>query len=387
MSIHSSHRPRHRESFPAPPNPGIYRHIAYGFVGITVVIVVAALWLSSVHATVTLTADRERTSVDASVDVARVPGQGQLPGRVVQGVFEKIQEAQVGAGGRQVDTVAVGRVRISNNYSANQALVKTTRLLTADGRLYHIDSTVNVPSQGTVDVDAYADKPGPLYEFSQKTTFTIPGLSSSLQKWIMAESLSPFAGGSKTVKVLTQEDIDAAGKTLEVAILDQAKQTLKAEAADSRFTNAVYLVKRIDAKTSVPVGKEADNFLLSVKLDVTGVFYAKGDMDALIKQRLEERIPEGRDVVSYDPEGVEFSVSRVDATQETATIAARAQMQTKLTDKSPSVDTGAILGLPIDEAETKLEQIDGISSARITVRPSWVSRLPTQKDRITVKVE
>ena len=241
MPIHSAHRRQHREPFPAPPSPAVYRNIAYTFVALTVIIVFAALWFSSVRATVTVKASRTPVVVEASVDVARAPSEGQLPGRVVQGVFEKIQEFNVGehASTASVDAIATGRVRITNNYSKPQPLIRTTRLLTADGRLYRIDATVTVPSKGTVDVDAYADKPGPSYALRSGTTFSIPGLAESLQKWITAESITAFEGGSKTIKVLTQGDVDNARHELELAVLEQAKKTLAAEVSDARFSDAV----------------------------------------------------------------------------------------------------------------------------------------------------
>lgn len=388
MPIHSAHRPRHRESFPAPPSPALYRNIAYTFVGITVLIVVAALWFSSVKATVVVKAVREPVSVDVSVDVAHNPGQGQLPGRVVQGVFEKIQEFPVGAGGTSVDSIATGKVRITNGYSKAQPLVKTTRLITADGRLYRINDTVNVPAGGTVDVDAYADKPGAQFEFTEKTSFTIPGLAESLQKLITAQSIAPFKGGTKTIKALSQADIDAGSKQLQDAVVAQAKQTLFAEVADGRFTESAYLVKNVEPpKTSVQVGQQADTFLLSLKLDVTGVFYSGDDMSALVKERVGQRVPEGRDIVSYDPDKTTFTVTSADAKNEKASVDVNASVQTKFSASSPTFPLDAILGLPIDEAESKLKQTDGIQDASITVSPSWVRRLPTQKDHVTVKVE
>ncbi|HWR00005.1 MAG TPA: hypothetical protein VN397_04140 [Candidatus Methylomirabilis sp.] len=388
MSIHSAHRRHHREPFPAPPSPGIYRKIAYTFVALTVIIVVAALWFSSVRATVTIKAAREASNVEASVEVARSPSQGQLPGRVVQGVFEKIQEFNVtGQGAKAEDTVVTGKVRIINNYSKDQPLVKTTRLLTSDGRLYRINATVNVPSKGSVEVEAYSDKPGKQYEITGKTSFTIPGLSESLQKWIYAESAGSLVGGQRTVKSLTAGDVDAAEKELEKAVLDQAKKTLLAEVGDGRFTEAVYLVKTIDKKSNVKLGEEADRFLMSLKLDVTGVFYPKTDMESLVRERINERTPEGRSIVSYEPGKTVFSVSQVDVKNERATVTLKAEVTTKLSDKSPNLTKDLILGLPIDEAETKLEAVEGVEAASITVRPSWVRRLPTLKDHVTFRIE
>lgn len=388
MAITSAHRKRHREPFPAPPNPTIYRNIAYAFVALTLVIVFVSLWLSSVRATVTIVAAREPLMVEASVDVARDPRQGQIPGRVVQGVFEKVQEYPVRAHeGTAVDAAATGRVRITNRYSRVQPLVKVTRLLTSDGKLYRIDDTVTVPAGGSVEVGAYADQPGKAFELEEGVRMTIPGLAESLQGLIYAESITPFTGGTRTVSVLTQQDVDAAKEQLQKDILAQARKTLMAEVGDASFSESAYLVKVVDAKTNIDVGEEVDRFLLSMKLDVTGVFYPKADLEALLRDRLDDRIPEGRDVVNYDRAEMEFSVGSVDVKNETASVAVAAYVDTKLGTDSPAIAKDVILGLPISEAEARLERLEGIESVHITVRPSWVRRLPRLKDHITVRVE
>lgn len=389
MVIQSAHRKRHREPFPAPPNPTIYRNIAYVFVALTLIIVFVSLWLSSVRATVVITAMREPMLIEASVDVAREPREGQIPGRVVQGVFEKVQEFPVSAReGTAVDMPATGRVRITNGYSRDQPLVKVTRLLASDGALYRIDDTVVVPAGGSVEVGAYADKPGASFELEKAgVRFTIPGLAESLQTHIYAESVTPFTGGTRTVSVLTDADVAAATDELQKAIVMTAQKTLRAEAGDASFSESAYLVKVLETNTNIAVGEETDRFLLSLKLDVTGVFYPKEDLNALLQDRLSDRVPEGREVVDYAGAETEFSVGSVDVKSETASVNVAAYVDTKLGTNSPVIAKEVILGLPISEAEARLEDLEGIESVQITVRPSWVRRLPRLKDHITVKVE
>lgn len=378
---------RPREAFPAPPSPGIYKKIAYSFVALTLLVVFAALWFSSVRATVSVRVTREPTQVSADVSVARAPGEDQLAGRVVQGVFEKIQEFGVQEGqGKSVEGTSKGTVRLYNTSGSDQPLVKTTRLLTSDGRLYHISDGVTVPAKGTVDVDAYADAPGKSFDFDQKKKMTVPGLSESRQQSVYAENITAFTGGESLVRVLTKADIDAAGKVLEDAILAQARQALQAEVSDGRFTEAVYVVKRTEEKTDVQVGEEANSFLMSMKLDVTGVYYNKTDLQALVREKVQSKVPEGRVIASRDPTRMDFSVESADAGSEMATIRVTAEILTKITDTS-IISKDDIVGLPVLDAERLLEQKNGIEKATITVRPGWVRRLPTLHDHITIKLE
>ncbi len=205
-------------SFPTPPRPSVYRNIAYTFIGFTVVIVLAVVWLSSVHAEIVVKVKRETASLDTKVTVAKQTSPGQIPGRVVQGVFEKIQEFSVKAEATSTEPVATsssmipsppsstasptaspsnesvlakGTVRIVNHYAKSQTLVKTTRLLTSDGKLYRIDKQVVIPSGGEASVGVYADQVGAAFAIGP-TKFTIPGLWIDLQKLIYAVSDQPF---------------------------------------------------------------------------------------------------------------------------------------------------------------------------------------------------
>ncbi len=94
-------------------------------------------------------------------------------------------------GNDQLNLQAQGKVRITNTDSVPLTLVKTTRLLTSDGKLYRLAQTVIVPAQGQIIADAYADQNGSLYAIGP-STFSVPGLPASLQSYVAVSSESAF---------------------------------------------------------------------------------------------------------------------------------------------------------------------------------------------------
>jgi hypothetical protein len=368
---------------------GIYKKIAYSFVGVTILIIFTALWFSSVKATVTVTAKREPTNVSVDVDIAKVPKENELPGRVVQSVFEKTDSYKATSGeGKKVTGVSEGTVRISNRNSTAQPLVVKTRLLAADGRLYRIDDSVTVPAGGSVDVGAYADEEGGAYDFADAKSFTIPGLSESMQKLVTAKSMTPFEGGEQTIHVVAESDIAAAEESLKKVALDEAKTALAKEVSDPRFPDTVFITNTVERNTSAQVGDTAEDFLMSVKTNVAGVFYSRADLDALVRERVKDRVPTGREFASVGAEGmrVSYAVSMTDTANERARLTATADVQTKPTTADNLVSKEAIAGLSLDEAASKIRNMPGVEDVEITIRPSWVKRLPTLKDHIVVKV-
>lgn len=414
-------------SFPTPPRPHVYRKIAYTFIAFTVVIVLAVLWLSSARAEITVKAKRDTVSLDGIAEVAKTPIAGQIPGRVVQGVYEKIQEFAVNDTTASTTTssgtttlsapttapsvsapnqqlVAKGTVRIINKYSRSQTLVKTTRLLTADGKLYRIDKTVTVASNQEVSVGVYADQPGVEYAIGP-TRFTIPGLWIDLQKFIYAQSDEAFVAVPstapapkpvtptavtptvKTGKIVTQANIDDAQKMLADAVLEQAKKALAADITDPKLTEVVYIVKMLEQKSNVSSGQAADKFLASVKVDVTAVYYAKEDMLALVRSKLKEKIPAGREFLPLNADAVTYTLKSADAKTETASIQVKADATYRLTENSPSLQKDQFAGKAKADVIAAIQAIDGVDSVNVTITPGWMSKIPTLKDRITLTVQ
>jgi hypothetical protein len=415
-------------SFPTISQPSIYRRIAYTFIALTVIIVLAVLWLTSVKAEVLVKVKRDRVRLDGVVEVAKEPKSGQIPGRVVHGAYEKVQEFPVlGAAGEPIDpsktpavttpvpapvpvvneaVIAKGTVRIVNKYSKSQTLVKTTRLLTSDNKLYRIDAQVVIPPGGEVSVGAYADKPGSQFVLTGPQKFTIPGLFVDVQQYIYAESDAPFRAvpqdsasipepvnptptptTPKAGKPVTQADLDRAEKTLTDTVVNQAMKALAAEVGSTTNLEVVYVVKVVDRKFMVRPGDIAENFLASVKLDVTAVYYGKEDMQTLVRSRLRERVPAGREFLPFDSGAVTYSLESSDLTQEIASIRVSADAAYRLSPASPLLQKSVIAGKSKSEAESLLRAVEGVESVEVKIQPGWIDSVPSLKDRIDLKVE
>lgn len=399
-------------SFPSMPRPSLYRKIAYTFLGLSIIIVLAVLWLTSVKAEVTVTAGRETVSLDGTVGVAKDPGPGQIPGRVLQGTFEKIQEFQVTGEAEEAipeepeeerlpdsQVRATGRVRIVNEYSREQPLVRTTRLLTEDGKLYRINETISVPPGGEVEVDAYADQTGYAFEIGPER-FTIPGLYDPLEEFIYAVSDEAFVAqpiegedipeadtpSSPTGPTVRQADLDRAEKQLMDVVLARAKEELANEAGNPEL-EVVYVVKVADRQHSVTVGDVAGNFISSLKLDVTAVYYSSDDMQALIRQRLRERIPEGREFLPFEGSSVSYSLESTDLENEQAEIRVTADAGYRLSLEHPLLRPEAIAGKTREEADDMLRSIEGVQDVQIEISPNWLDKIPSFKDKVTVTLQ
>lgn len=383
-------------NFPQPPTPKLFRNIAVTFILVTIAVIAVALWTSSVRAKVIVTAKREPVSVNAVLDIAANPTSGQIKGRVVEGSFTESREFTVTVVSSTVPSVpvpskAIGKVKITNNYSKDQPLVVKTRLLTDDGRLYRITKSVNVPSGGSVEVEAASDEIGDQYELANGTRLSIPGLWKDLQPLIFAETVTSIKGtssklGDGTTKIVTADALAEAQDELQNTALARAKQTLTVEAGVNQDWEAIYLVGAIQKQSNAAIGQEADSFLAQAKVNVTAVYFPKEDVLAYLRSRLSEKIPEGYTLGDVDLTLASFKLESADPAKGLARLAISAEAESRLTDTSTVLRRDLIVGLPSDEVIRKWSALDGVEQVDIELQPSWVHRLPSMKDKITVEV-
>ncbi|MDD5726733.1 MAG: hypothetical protein PHC53_05030 [Patescibacteria group bacterium] len=380
-------------NFPQPPTPKLFRNIAVTFVLVTIAVIAVALWTSSVNAKVTVKVKKEPVSVDTVLDIASMPASGQIKGRVVSGTFAESKEFAVEvvsstAAVAQTPTQISGTVRIINHYSKPQPLVVKTRLLTADGRLYRITKSVNVPVSGTVEVEAISDEVGDQYAMPAGTRLTIPGLWEGVQPLIYAEALSDFKrpGSGGPAKIVTADALAKAHEELYAAALEKAKQTLTVEAGANAGWESIFLINNSQKQSNTAVGQSADKLLAQVKVTVTAVFFPKEDVIAFIRSKLGEKIPEGYILSDLDFSKVSFKLESADLSKGVAHLAVSAEADSQLTADSPALRKDLIVGLPSDEVIRKWSALNGVEQVDVELKPNWVHRLPSMKDKITVVI-
>lgn len=373
----------------------MFRNIAVTFVLVTITVIAVALWTSSVKATITVTALEELVSVDAIIDISASPESNQIRGRVVSGAYVEAKEYEVEPIEISEDiprtpTKTKGRVKIVNNYSKEQPLVATTRLLTSDGKLYRIDKNVNVPVGGSVEVDVTSDKEGFEFEIGKGIKMTIPGLWEGLRDKIYAETVTEITGenpASGPITMVTADAIVKAQEELYTTVLETAKKTLILEAGADPTWESVFLVTESKKQSNATAGQKMDRFMAQVRVSVTAVFFPRQDVASLVRTKLTQKLSDGYSLSDIDMSQISFKLEKVDESKNMATLSVRAEALSKLTESSELLRKDAIVGLPMDEVIRKWSAIDGVKEVDVSLQPNWVQRLPSMKDKITVIIK
>ncbi|MBU1166894.1 hypothetical protein KKC60_00605, partial [Patescibacteria group bacterium] len=247
-----------------------------------------------------------------------------LPGEIVfaEGASNK-QEFKT-AGVQEIGDKSKGEVIIYNKFSSStQPLVANTRFQADNGKTYRIPNNIEVPGAtieggsaipGRIKVVLEADEAGKEYDI-EGSRFIIPGLPAGKQEAIWAESVGPMTGGDKrTVRILSEEDLEKAKNELAEPIYAQALENLKSKVpADKSFFDSAVKKEIIETKSSKEVGAETEDFTLEVKVRVSTLIFNESDMEMVIKGVVEAAENEEKEVLTDGiQEGVEAELLNFD---------------------------------------------------------------------------
>lgn len=376
-----------RTSAPAAPSLKLYRRIAVGFVVAVAMMLAAVLYVSTVSATIRVTPTKTTVKTEFIADVAKTPTKdSEVRGSIVTATVKKDKAFVSTNPGKSVDEKAGGTVVIRNASSRVQPLVATTRFLSASGVLFRLEKGVTVPANGSVEATIFADVAGATGNVGP-TTFTIPGLSESLQKSITADNAAAFEGGVRTVSIVTQEDLDRAALELRGTLEEEAKAALRAKAGDG-LEGEAFSFAVAELKSDTQAGAEAAGFGLTMTVDATGVFYDRAALLVIAKRKLYEQLLPGTDFVSLNESALQASVDKVaEAKSGTASVHVYLDGIVAPSASSRSLEPGRFAGMSAEEVAALLAKDKVATGATVDFTPFWMKRVPRLKDHIYVLIE
>lgn len=379
-----------------------YRRIAFGFIALTVVLIIFVAYFVLNRAEIIIKVVKEPISTDFVVDVRESgvnsetqdeivsnfeTGEISLSGKIIETTVSGNKEYQT-SGKRMAEGEIGGKVTIFNNYSKNQPLVATTRLLSKEGILYRLKNRVDVPPGGRIEAEIYADTPTEEAAKLGPSTFTLPGLWEGLQDKIYAQSFTPMHGAKQEIKYATEEDLENAFDNLTSVLTEEVMTKLKTEMKAGGEVLSKVIIKNIDEKkSSLKSGETGDKFLVSLSLKVVGIAFSKKDLELLAKEQLEKSVPYDKELINIDYEGMTFLVERYDLRAREANLLVHIEGDISMKVDNAIFDEDKFIGLDKEKIEKYLEVYPEIERATIKFSPFWVKKVPQLKNNIKIIIE
>ena len=382
------------EIFPTRHKISIYKKIAFSFIALTLVLILVILYFTVIKVNITLVPNQERISNSMVFDVHDADAGGADDGNKVSGIVRKVAISHGGAyaatGEEIIGKEAIGAATIINNYNKNQPLVATTRLLTADGKLFRLKNTVNVPAGDSVVVDIYADDPSPEMAIAP-TKFTIPGLWAGMQDDIYAESSANVVYQQKVKKYVKEEDIEAAIRDMKQQLLVNVKEEINENF--SSYSQIKYKIDEnsIQSEVAADVDDEVDEFNGEMTADVVVVAFDGQAAADLAKQKFLSAMPKNKELISFDPKSIIYALNTFDYDTGVASLNATFEGKVSLKSSVEVVDLEKIRGINRNQLDAYLGDINDIAGYEIKFSPgflpAFMQKVPLLVDRITVEMK
>jgi len=366
----------------------IYKRIGIGFISLTAVLLLIVMYMALSRATIVV----EPTGKPVSADLLLTVKEKDLRGGDILGkiaVANVSHEATFTASGDGVvvPSKAGGTITVYNNSTKNQTLMATTRFLSKDGILFRLKNEITVPAGGNIKAEIVADKEGASGEVAAGT-FTIPGLSASLQTKIFGKSTEAMTGGTSKMAVVSEKDIDDAVKNLTSTLMIEAAEKLKTvlNVEGIALSNVAYKDVLKNKEVSVKAGDKAPNFKVKLDLDVIGVAYGTELQDQAAKT-LSGMIASDRKLLSSNLMELKPVIEKYDLEDKSANIKIALTGNTVISADSPVFDRERLSGMSVDEVRQYLEKYAGIKSVDVKFFPFWVDKVPKLRDHVKVIVK
>lgn len=208
------------------------------------------------------------------------------------------------------------------------------------------------------------------------------------QNTYSAVSVNAFTGGSsREVRVVAQADIDAAIKTAQKSVLEQANMEFAQDSKNGVSILPTSTIKVTSTKHSAELEKEAEDLVTTITAEVVALSYKVEDLKPLATQILTSEVPQGYEIASEDPQILSAPEDSINSTGEVALNAnISSTAMPKLDENALKQD---IAGKPVEEALSVLKSKTGVQSASFIFYPSWaqglVGKVPSKLERITIE--
>ncbi len=370
----------------------LYRRLALRFLILILVFVAILVYFTGTKLTIAISPASEFISdsiqfvvVSSQEAETSLPAAYVVPGEIINSniTSERVYET---TGEEKIGEEVVGEVIIYNNYSRNQPLIATTRLLTPDQKLFRISEGVNVPAGGSVRVDVYADTVSPDMAIGP-TKMTIPGLWAGLQDQIYAENTEPFVYKSKINHFVRQGDLDLAANDIRDTVKNKLQQEI-----DWQIRPGDGVVYDIDESKSLlkidaQLGEDLEDFRVRAENQAIIVRFSAQKAEELLQAKLAFSLAQEKEIVSFSSENIDYVLDDYDLESGTAKITVRFNGLSRLKENQNFIDKNKLTNLNKEQIKHYLNSFNEIDDFELRFSPSFLKRSPHLSDRIEIIVQ
>ena len=337
-----------------------------------------------------------KVAVDPTVQVVNKT-KNLIPGYNVI-VEETVKGTSPATGQKNVQGKAQGTVKLFNNYTTAQRLVKGTRIqaplekfqpaLTKDETpWFRTTADVVLDPKSSATVGVIADNPGEKFNIDP-SVFSVPGLVGTAQyTFIYGQSFEKFQGGTQGNAVeVVKADLDNA----KTAITNQASDEIKKALENKVKLQGLEIIDSSaekfdlgDPVIAAKVGDDIPKIAAQVAAKASTVAYKKSDLENLGKDFIFGKVPAGS-IADDKSLSIKSSYAGIDPVSGQPALTVTGQLMVYSGMPEDDLKKG-LSEKGVNEAKIFLMNQPGMKDVQIQLTPPWRFAIPRDLDRIEVK--
>ena len=368
-----------------------YKKIIFLFAIISLLLIGFVFYASFSKADIKITPKKEVINTEYEVSIK--PNEDldltqlqNIQGRMIQTEAEETQKI-TDIGLKTIDDRAQGTITIYNNLDHSQPLLPHSQMLSDSGILFRTDARVAVPAHGKVEVGITADQPGAQGNI-EPTHFTVVKIWQNWQSSFYGETKTATTGGTKEVKVATQEVIDQAQNQVVDSLYQKGLENLRTQLKPKEEVNEKAIKREILVnEASVKPDTPTEEFEMKVKLKLVAIIFDEQTLIDLGVARIKKKISASKEFTGYDAEQTTFEVTEYNPEEGSAKVKVNLVGSTISKLGNQVFDKEQLAGRDQEEVEKYYGAMDDIEKIEVSFSPFWVNSVPSLKDHIEITVE
>lgn len=372
-------RRSYSHSLPLPP---LYNYILLGLGGLAILVIILVVYYSLSGATITVKPAWQEQKIGLIANIIDqklgTTTANQLPGYLK--TYEREVSEMLPASSSTVSNTPIsGNIEIANHSSKSQALIATTRFITADNLLFRLDKAVTVPAGGKVTASITASEKDDKFLIGQApTNLTIPGLWPGLQDKIYGVTTGQFQRKASAAYQITPENITSAQDLLQ----QKAIAAIKTELAqtEEKISDEQIIITENTLKTDDQ--PDANGlFKASLKIKAVTVIFDASKLPDLAASNIPDVYKSNNIKIKIIPDSFNYKLTLLDSNSEN--LLAQIHGEYKLQIANYTLATDALVGLKKSVALELLKNNGQYESYSIKL-PFWSATLPKNKEKIKI---
>ena len=220
------------------------------------------------------------------------------------------------------------------------------------------------------------------------TAFNTENNASFAVKSSYVGSGSATGGTDEIVKVLAQNDIDAAREKLATQDATEVKATLTDELSKKNYlaVDTTFVAGEPQITTSANVGDKVESVKVTSTVQYTMLGIKEDDLATLLDEQLKDKINEGKQKI------LENGLDKIKFGQETPGTPTSAVVTAKIkTVVGPKIEVDKlrerVVGEKAADVKEIIRQTPGVTDVEVAYSPFWVTRVPNDPKKVTIIID